>query len=346
MHPNFLSRTTLPPDAFAIYAMVLVGASQVTVAPAAGVVPAAAAAAGGGGGHFIAADALYGVSSRGVTVTAMAATQLAILLEHVKSVDHEPSKQHLGSLRTLRLVSCGGSSLAPALIQSLYAAAPGVTYFTDYGMTEACGRICTTLMLPSEEAIMRQMPEADRARVLARAGRAAPGVEVLVVRDGRPGGNNGDDSITSSSSSSGATASASATSSSSRLSSLSSRDSPPYVPVERDGKDIGEVLIRGNCVFEGYWDSAAQIPRIRSGQHSTSSSSLVREQKQHLQREEEEGPDRTRHTSTWRPSGKHRIALSIRRSRSDAVSPARPAAAAAVAVEGRRSGRFVVSLLP
>ena len=74
--------------------MVLVGASQVTVAPA-GLAATAATAdegrggGGGGGGHFIAADALYAISSRGVTVTAMAAAQLAILLENELHVRHQ-----------------------------------------------------------------------------------------------------------------------------------------------------------------------------------------------------------------------------------------------------------------
>ena len=233
------SRVPYFSDAFALYAMVLAGASQVTVAPAAGsIIPGGGAAAAGG--HFIAADAAYAISSRGVTVTAMAAAQLAIILEH--------EQLHKHSLRTLRLVSCGGSSLSPELIQSLWAAAPAVTYFTDYGMTEAGGRVCTTLVLPSEEAIMRRMPASDRAKLLSRAGRAVPGVEILVVT--RPKNTDSDASSLSS------------------PSSPSAQDAPPlasppppppsYVPVRRDGKEIGEVLIRGDCVFKGYWDAAAR----------------------------------------------------------------------------------------
>jgi 3-oxoacyl-(acyl-carrier-protein) synthase len=205
----------------------------VTVAPA-----AAAGGGAGGGGNFSAADACYAIAARGVTVTAMAAAQLAILLEHhTGAVAASAKGKHpLGGLGTLRLVSCGGSSLAPELIQALRAAAPRATYFTDYGMTEAGGRVCTTLLLPSEEAIMSRMSGGDRARLLARAGRAAPGVEVLVVRPRADGEG-----------------------------SSSSSSSPPLsVPVRRDGTETGEVLIRGECVFEGYWDPASRAPAGRA----------------------------------------------------------------------------------
>jgi len=188
----------------------------------------------GGGGNFNAADALYAITAQGVTVTAMATAQLAILLDHYRgdALASATKVKATHALGTLRLVSCGGSSLAPELIQSLWAAAPRAAYFTDYGMTEACGRVCTTLVLPLEDAVMSHMTGADRARLLVRAGRAVPGVEVLVVR-----------SVDDKSSPT-----------------ASSPRTPPLVSVRRDGKEAGEVLIRGECVFKDYWDPVSQAP--------------------------------------------------------------------------------------
>ena len=116
----------------------------------------------------------------------MAVAQLAILLEHLGGVSGAmrgvslngglTQKQQQHPLDSLRLVSCGGSSVTPELVRALWAAAPRATYFTDYGMTEAGGRVCSTLVLPSEEpevpAFLNLSSEVnfrsdDRARLLA-----------------------------------------------------------------------------------------------------------------------------------------------------------------------------------
>ena len=122
----------------------------------------------------------------------MAVAQLAILLEHHGGVSGatrggsgggltQEQQQH--PLVSLRLVSCGGSSVTLELVRALWAAAPRATYFTDYGMTEAGGRVCSTLVLPSEDealaALVAHVPaffselfsrsDHDRARLLAGA---------------------------------------------------------------------------------------------------------------------------------------------------------------------------------
>jgi len=100
--------------------------------------------------------------ARGVTATAMAAAQVDIVLSHLESVPRGAGTGAGGpasgpggpggggALGSLRLVCCGGSTVAPALIQALWAAAPRATYFSNYGMTEAGGMVCSSMVQASE----------------------------------------------------------------------------------------------------------------------------------------------------------------------------------------------------
>jgi non-ribosomal peptide synthetase component F len=119
----------------------------------------------------------------------MAAAQLAILLENHHGGASETAgaggegaltqTQQRHPLASLRLVSCGGSSVTPGLVRKLWAAAPRATYFTDYGVTEAGGWVCSSLMLPSEEAVAARLPVDDRARLLAGSNLHSPSFVVL-----------------------------------------------------------------------------------------------------------------------------------------------------------------------
>ena len=76
------------------------------------------------------------------------------------------------SAKHLRMLSVGGSAVPVDLVASLKYQCPQCTYFTDYGATEACGKICTTLGAPSSSI-----------ESLARAGHAMPLFDVCVVKD-------------------------------------------------------------------------------------------------------------------------------------------------------------------
>ena len=199
-------------DAFATFAMTMVGGAQVTSATTASSATL-----------FEAGEIARIIADREVTATALAATHLAILISWCDSYTTNSSK--IGSLSSLRLLSCGGSPIPPKLIECLLTRAPGVSYFTDYGMTEAGGRVCTSLLTPIEKDIAAIMPASERANLSRPAGRITnDNIEVLVAKISSPETDMSGDTL---------------------------------CPVECNGHEVGEVLIRGTALFAGYWDSVS-----------------------------------------------------------------------------------------
>ena len=114
-------------------------------------------------------------------MTALAATHLEMLLSWCDSYTSKSWKS--GSLSSLRLLSCGGSPIPSKLIERLLTRAPDISYFTDYGMTEAGGRMCTSLLTPVEAHIAAGLPSRERANLLNPAGRITNrNIEVLVAK--------------------------------------------------------------------------------------------------------------------------------------------------------------------
>ena len=187
------------------------------------------------------------VADRRVTVTAFAAAQLAAVLE-VAASSATSASPSLFSLASLRLVSAGGSDVSPTLVREFLAARPDASFFVDYGMTEMGGRVCTSLLRPFEEAIARSTSVEDRAELVARAGRVAAdddaAIEVLVAR--RTETRDEDTSATS----------------------CEASTDPPLVSVAHDGEEIGEVVVRGSALFDGYWDPSTRTstpPKLAAG---------------------------------------------------------------------------------
>jgi len=72
----------------------------------------------------------------------------------------------------MRLISCGGSTAPANVVEKLRMACPRVRFFSDYGCTEAGGKMCTTLHCDSNAATSE----------LVRAGRAMPLFDVACVK--------------------------------------------------------------------------------------------------------------------------------------------------------------------
>jgi acyl-CoA synthetase (AMP-forming)/AMP-acid ligase II len=72
-----------------------------------------------------------------VSVTNMASTMVALLVS-------SPLAPHL-DLASLRVVSCGGSPQAPAVVRRAVALL-GCEFFVSYGMTECCGKISMSIL--------------------------------------------------------------------------------------------------------------------------------------------------------------------------------------------------------
>ena len=238
-------------NAFATYALVACEGSQVAVATEGSVL-------------FSPSDTIRVIEAKGVTVTAFAATQLTCLLDYfqcakINDTLHSAAHSGLSPLRSLRLVSCGGSVVSPEIIHSFLTLFPWATYFTDYGMTEAGGRICTSLLRPVERNLTCSITSAEMVRLVSCTGRMVGNTDVIVARF-----------VTRASSEDvidGA------------LDSLSDREiAQPLTSVAHDGIELGEVLIRGPTVIDEYWNSTMNVGEGGSketfSQLSTSSSFL------------------------------------------------------------------------
>ena len=107
------------------------------------------------------------IGSERATVTLLAAAMVQMLLEHEDFSRHD--------LSSLRLVSVGGSAIAPELARQAQAAL-GVPLTVMYGLTEACGIVAQTRI---------DDPEKDRVQTI---GRPHPHVEIKIIDPWRGAG--------------------------------------------------------------------------------------------------------------------------------------------------------------
>ncbi|KAJ1457678.1 hypothetical protein M885DRAFT_598854, partial [Pelagophyceae sp. CCMP2097] len=120
------------------------------------------------------------------------------------------------SFRSLQLFSCGG---APLSTQTVLRAVErfGCEFFLSFGMTECCGKISMSLV---DAETRRQCGAAEVLDLVCTSGRPFGLLEVRVAT--------------------------------SRAGALTPADDADAVDVERNGRDVGEVWIRGPTLFAGY----------------------------------------------------------------------------------------------
>ncbi|QDZ22815.1 polyketide synthase [Chloropicon primus] len=173
-------------DAFAIYSVTYCGGRHV-------VIPA-----------FEVSRVLSTLERECVTCVNMASTMLSILV-------NSPVAQVM-DLSSMRILSCGGSPLAPAT-QKKVIALFGCRFFVSYGMTECCGKISMSLV---DEELMAESSPAQVVDLVATSGRAFSILDVRVVdSDGRD--------------------------------------------ILPDDTDVGEVIVKGPTVFDGYWGQSSFV---------------------------------------------------------------------------------------
>lgn len=112
-------------DAFAIYAVTGVKAQHVLQST------------------FEAAATLHIIEREGVTVMNVASTMITLICASPQLVNID--------LTSLRLVSCGGSPVADAVVKRAIASF-GCEFFVSYGMTECCGKISMSLLEPAQRS--------------------------------------------------------------------------------------------------------------------------------------------------------------------------------------------------
>ena len=139
-------------DVFAVYAITMVGGRHV-------ILPS-----------FSALDALLLIEQEQVTVVNMASTMVAMLVNNplIETLD----------LRSLRVLSCGGSPQAPAVIIRAISVF-GCEFFVSYGMTECCGKISMSI-LPEN---MNNLDPQEQLDLVCTSGRPFSMVDVRVVDD-------------------------------------------------------------------------------------------------------------------------------------------------------------------
>jgi fatty-acyl-CoA synthase len=135
--------------------------------------PYAATGAGAGQvfpGRFSADPATLArlIESERVTVAAGIPPVWANLLRHLED--------HPADLSSLRLIKVGGQAMPPSLIER-YERELGVEVLQGWGMTET-GPLATLARLTPE---MEGLPDAERYRLRAQAGRAVPGIRLRLV---------------------------------------------------------------------------------------------------------------------------------------------------------------------
>jgi acyl-CoA synthetase (AMP-forming)/AMP-acid ligase II len=140
-----------------------------------------------------------------VTITNLVPTMLIGLLAEAERRGRR--------LPSIRLLMSGGAPIAPPVVTRV-GSVLGCEYVQTYGLTETSPFLTFSRL---DEA-QRALPAGERARQLARAGRAASGVDLRVVR---PAG------------------------------------AETFEDVPRDDATVGEVVARGPTVTPGYWRDAA-----------------------------------------------------------------------------------------
>ena len=137
-------------DVFAVYSITLVGGRHVIQHA------------------FNSLDALLLMEQEQVTVVNMASTMVAMLVNNpvVETLD----------LRSLRVLSCGGSPQSPAVLARAISVF-GCEFFVSYGMTECCGKISMSI-LPEDLQDVDPMQQFDW---ICTSGRPFSLVDVRVV---------------------------------------------------------------------------------------------------------------------------------------------------------------------
>ena len=150
---------------------------------------------------------MQAVQQHKITTTNLASTMVAVLMSNPRRSEFD--------LSSIRILSCGGSSLAPDVIETAIREL-GCVFFMDYGMTECSGHICISLLSEQE---LRDLPEEECVRLSSCSGRPFLGMDVRVVDT------------------------------------TASSGTAELVDVVTDGQAVGEVLVRGDTVFGEYWQN-------------------------------------------------------------------------------------------
>jgi len=154
------------------------------------------------------------IESEGVTITNLVPTMLTALVQ-------EAERRGRG-LPSLRLLLSGGAPIAPGVVASVRERI-GCEYAQTYGLTETSPFLTFSILGEAQ----RRLSHEEQARLRARTGRRAAGVELRVVR---PAG------------------------------------SSTFEDVPADDLTVGEVVARGPTVTPGYWrDEEATAEAFKGG---------------------------------------------------------------------------------
>ena len=126
------------------------------------------------------------VQERRIERALIVPTMLKQILDHPEFAQHD--------LSSLRVLTYGGASMPPPVIERAVAAMPGVQFINAFGQTETGSTIA---MVPPEDHVLEGPPEVveKRRRHLRSIGRPLPDVEVRIVgEDGHelPAGEHGE----------------------------------------------------------------------------------------------------------------------------------------------------------
>ena len=147
-------------DVFAIFACIISGTKQVIIA----------GNQSGLLGGFSSSGTAHAIFNHSINISAMVAAQISIIAGAYPYI-----------LRNIRVVSCGGSAVLPDFIAQVLNTAPKTNYFTDYGMTEVCGRMTTSALSLKEFESLNAIPATDRQSILRATGRCVSDIEMAVA---------------------------------------------------------------------------------------------------------------------------------------------------------------------
>ncbi len=124
--------------------------------------------------QFEAGDWMKLVAGHAVSRALVVPTMLKQVLDHADFGTHD--------LSSVRVITYGGASMPPTLIERAIFALPGVQFINAFGQTETGSTIA---MVPPEDHVLEGDPEvvAKRRRHLASIGKPLEGVEVRVVNE-------------------------------------------------------------------------------------------------------------------------------------------------------------------
>ncbi len=122
--------------------------------------------------QFEAADWMNLIAHHKVSRALMVPTMLKQVLDHAEFESHD--------LNSIRVITYGGASMPPNLIERAISALPGVQFINAFGQTETGSTIA---MVPPEDHVLEGVPElvAKRRKHLSSIGKPLDGVEVRIV---------------------------------------------------------------------------------------------------------------------------------------------------------------------